>query len=52
MTVCVGVFWIKSWIGKGLGGDGEIGFQDACPLLLLLLLLMVNPDPGSKVKED
>ena len=35
-----------------LGGDGEIGFQVVCPLLLLLLLLMVNADPGSKVKED
>ena len=47
----VGVFWIKFWTGKGLGRDGGIGFQDACLLLLLQLLLMVNLDPGSKVKE-
>ena len=51
MIMFVGVFRIKSCRGKGLGGDEEIEFQDACPLLLQLLS-MVNSDPGSKVKED
>ena len=50
MIVLVGAFWINSWIGKGVR-DGEIGIQDAYPLLLLQLLLMENLDPSLKVKE-
>ena len=51
MIKFVGVFWTKFWTRKGLGRDGEIGFQDVCPLLLLQLLLMINLDSGLKVKE-